>query len=226
MGKLNTKDIKTGGTGGVPKTLQPGNHKCKVNGVTLEEFTYKPGSYHIILNLEGPDMGKDFEGFFIDKNNEKLGRHKGQVARVKASEWAYADGTTTKGIVIERDQEMLKFLKNFCVSLDCGDWLLDQDGKHDTIESLFKAFDKEKPFKDKEIYFCVCGKEYTKKNGYTDYDLFLPKYNKAGAPYGKSKVLTFNEAEHIKKQKADSVNEFSADDNSISGAASADFQLD
>lgn len=225
MGKLNTKDIKGGGEGGVPKTLQPGNHKCKVNAVHLEEFKFKPGAYHIVLNLEGPDMGKDFEGFFIDKNNERLGRHKGQVARVKASEWAYADGKTKTGVVIERDTELLKFLKNFSTALGCHEWLVDQDGKHDTIESLFKAFDKEKPFKDKEIEFCICGKEYTNKNGYTDYELFLPKYSKAGAPYGKSRVLLFNEAEHIKKKKADSVSEFGSD-NGISGPASADFQLD
>lgn len=226
MAKLNTKDIKTGGEGGTPKTLKPGNHVCKINNVHIEEFKFIPGSYNVILDLEGPDMGKDFEGFFIDKNNEKLGRHKGQVARVKASEWAYADGKTKSGIVIERDTEMLKFLKNFCTSLGAGDWLLDQDGKHDTIESLFKAFAKDKPFAGKELEFCICGKEYTNNKGYTDYELFLPKYTKAGAPFGKTKVLVFNEAEHIKKKKIDTVNEFNADDNSISGAASADFQLD
>lgn len=226
MAKLNTKDIKAGGEGGVPKTLQPGNHVCTVNGVTLEPYTYKEGAYNIILSLEGPDMGKDFEGFMIDKNNESKGRHKGQVGNVKASEWAYADSTTTKGIVIDRDQEMLKFLKNFCTALGCGDWLLDQDGKHDTIESLFKGFDKDQPFKGKAIEFCIGGKEYTNKNGYTAYDLFLPKYSKAGAPYGVSKVVKYNEAEHVKKKKATSVTEFGSDDNTISGAASADFQLD
>jgi hypothetical protein len=226
MGKLNTKDIKAGGEGGVPKTLQPGNHKCTINSVTLETFKFKEDSYHIVLHVEGPDMGPEFEGFFIDKNNEAKGRHKGQVGRVKASEWAYADSKTVKGIVISRDAEMLKFLKNLCVALGCGDWLLNEDGKHDTIESLFKQFDKDKPFKGVVLDYCFGGKEYVDKNGYNNYDLFLPKYSKAGPAYGVSRVVTFNEAEHIKKKKTESVSEFGSDDNTISGPASSDFQLD
>lgn len=224
MAKLNTKDIK-GGEGGVPKTLQPGNQKCTVNSVTVEDFKFKEGGLHIILNLEGPDMGPEFEGFFLDKNDEAKGRHKGQVGRVKAAEYAYADGTTKTGVVISRDNEMLKFLKNFCTALGCGEWLIDQNGKHETIQSLFKQFDKDKPFKGVVLNYCLCGKEYVDKNGYNNYDLFLPKYSKAGAPYGTNRVLAFNEAEHIKRKKNESVTEFGSD-NTISGAASADFQLD
>ena len=90
MSKLNTKDVKS--AGGVPKLIQPGNVVCKINSLELEPFKFKQGGYHLILNLEGPDLGKDFEGFFVDKNNESLGRHKGQVGQVKAGEWAFADG--------------------------------------------------------------------------------------------------------------------------------------
>ncbi len=80
-GKLNTKDIKTGG--GVAKTLQPGNQQCKINSVELEEFKFKEGGYHIMLNMESVDMGPDYQGFFINKDNESLGRYKGQVGKVK-----------------------------------------------------------------------------------------------------------------------------------------------
>ena len=107
-GKLNTKDIKVGGDGGVPKTLQPGNQKCKLNGARLEEFKFIPGGYHLVLILEGAPIEKDFEGFWIDKNDESLGKHAGQVGDVKASEWAYADGKTKSGIEISRDAEILK----------------------------------------------------------------------------------------------------------------------
>lgn len=222
---LDTKNIKGGGDGGVPKTIHPGNHKCKVNSVHLEEFKFKPGSYHIILGLETEDKGPDFEGFMIDKNNESLGRHKGQVGKVKSTEWAYADGTTKSGVEISRDGEILKFMKNFCTALGINKWLEDQDGKHDTIEQLVEAFGKEKPFADKFIDFCIGGKEYTNKNGYTDHDLFLPKYSKAGAAYG-AKVVTFDPVEHIRKKKVEAVNEFGNEDNTLSGPASADFQLD
>lgn len=224
-GKLSTKNIKAGGDNGTPKTLQPGNHKCKLNGVRLEDFKFIPGAYHVILSLEGVDLGKDFEGFWIDKNNESLGKHAGQVADVKASEWAYADGKTKGGIEISRDDEILKLLKNLCNAFGCVAWLESQDDKHDTIESLVSAFNKDKPFKDVFIDFCIGGKEYLNKNGYTAYDLFLPKYTKAGAAYG-AKVVTFNPEDHIKKKKVDEVNEFeSNDDSSLSGAASADFEL-
>ena len=222
---LDTKNIKAGGDGGVPKTLQPGNCKCKINSIMLEEFKFKPGSYHIILGLESEDKGADFEGFMIDKNNESLGRHKGQVGKVKSTEWAYADGETKSGVAISRDADILKFMKNLCTALGINNWLEDQDGKHDTIESLMLAFDKDKPFKDKFINYCIGGKEYTNKNGYTDHDLFLPKYSKAGAAYG-AKVVTFDPVEHIRKKKAAPVNEFGNDDTTLSGPAAGDFQLD
>ena len=218
---ISTKDIKGNNEGGIPKNLQPGNHTCTVNGIRLEEFKFKAGAYHIILSLEGPDKGSDFEGFFIDKNNESRGRHRGQVAEVKASEWAYADGQTKSGIEVKRDDEILKFLKNFCNSLGINEWLIDQDGKHATIESLVSALNKEQPFKGKAIDFCIGGKEYTNKNGYTAYDMFLPKFSKAGAPFGTSKVAVFSESEHIRKKKVETVSEFGND----SSSGSADFEL-
>lgn len=221
MAKLNTKDIKTQGEGGLPKTLQPGNVTCKINGVRLEEFKFIKGALHIILSMEGQEL-ENFEGFFIDKNNEKLGRHKGQVGDVKAAEYAYADATTKNGNEINRDAEMLKFLKNLCVALEIDNWLVAQNDKHDTIESLFNAFNKEKPFANKFITYCIGGKEYTNKNGYTSYDLFLPKFAKGSSPFGKN-VATFNAADHIRKKKlSDQVIDFG----SSSSAANDDFQLD
>lgn len=217
---INTKDIKGSGEGSTPKSLQPGNHTCTINNVRLEEFKFVPNSYHIIISLEGPALGEGFEGFFIDKDNEAKGRHKGQVADVKATEYAFADGTTKSGIQVSRDNDMLKFLKNFCTALGIDQWLIDQDGKHATIESLFNAFSKEKPYAKTPLDYCLGGKEYTNKSGYTAYDLFLPKFSKDGAPFG-SRVVKYSEALHIRKKKVESVSEFGNDT-----SASADFQLD
>lgn len=211
MSKLNTVDIKAGNSP-TPKTLQPGNSKCSINSIELEEFKYKPGSYYIMLHLEGPDLGPEFEGFFIDKDNETLGRHKGQVGKVKSSEWAYADGETKSGISIKRDDEILKFMKNLCTALDISNWLIAQNDKHDTIESLINAFNVEKPFANKVIEYCIAGKEYLNKAGYTTYELFLPNFSKAGAPFGTKKVITFNPMEHIKKKKVENVTDFGNDD--------------
>lgn len=230
-GKLSTKDIKTGG-GGQSKTLEPGNQSCKINGVELEEFKLKPGAYNLILHMEGPDLGPSFEGFFINKDDESLGRHKGAVGRVKAGEWAFADGTTKGGVEVSRDQDILKFLKNLCTSLGIVKWLEDQDSKHDTIESLVGAFNSEQPFANKYMNYCIAGKEYKDKKGYTKYDLFLPKFSKSGVPFESatakpSKLLRYNDADHLRKAKVTEVQNFGPgnDNPGLSSDASQDFTL-
>lgn len=217
---LNTKDIKTGG-GGTPKTLQPGNCKVKVNAVTYEDYTFKPGGLQIILHCEGEDLGDTFEGFFINKDQESLGRHKGQVAKVRSSEYAYADGVTKTGIVVSRDADILKLLKNLCIETDCLDWLENEDGKHKTIQSLLDAFNASKPFADKFMNVCLAAKEYMNKQGYPAYDLFFPKSSKTGHPFeavGKknSKVIVYSETDHIRrKAAAENVEGFAGADDSV-----------
>lgn len=223
--KLSTVDIKIGG-GNTPKTLDPGNHLCKINSIILEEFKLKPGSYHVILHLEGEDMGPDFEGFFLDKDNESLGRYKGKVAKLKLTQWAFSDGTTKSGIEVSRDTEMLKAIKQLCINLGCMNWLGEQEGKHETIESFYTAFNKDAPFKDLFYNFCITGKEYTNKSGFPAYDLFLPKYSKDGVSIEPqnvtpSKLLKFNDAIHIERKKTETVNEF-GNDQTISKNASSD----
>jgi len=234
MANLNTKDIKTGGA--LPKTLQPGNLVCKINGMTLEEFKLKEGALVLTLNLESQPI-EGFEGFLVDKDVPDGPRFKGQVGNVKVSEWAYSDGETKGGTLISRDEEILKFLKNLCVALDCVKWLDEQDGKHATIESLFKAFVTAAKYKNIFLEFCLAGKEYLNKNSYTNYDLFLPRYTKSGSPFGpvlkdpkKSKVVIFDPAVHIKKRKASEVTEFSdgpgdAPDAGTPGNGPQEFQL-
>lgn len=199
--KINTTDIKTGG--GVLKTLQPGNQQCTISSVELEEFKFREGGYHLVMHMEGPDMGSEFEGFFIDKDKESLGRHKGQVGKVKASEWAFSDGKTKTGTSISRDQEILKFMKNLCAAIGKAEWLTGENNKHDTIESLIKKFNTDKPFEGVWIKTCLAGKKYETKTGHTNYELFFPKYSKTGSPFeaidaSPSKLMKFNETEHIK----------------------------
>ena len=223
---LKTKDIKAQGEGGLSKTLRPGNETCKLNGITLEENKYKENSVYIMLHLEGPDLGEDFQGFWLNKDDQSLGRHKGQVGKVKSSEWAFADAETKSGVKISRDAEMLKFIKNLCIELDCVKWLDSQDDKHDTIESLIEAFNNDKPFEGKTINFCLAGKEYTNNAGYKGYDLYLPKYSKAGSAFGK-KVAKYDPKEHLKLKKETPLEEFAPDNNTeLSGPASTDFSLD
>jgi hypothetical protein len=229
---INTKDIKTGG--GASKTLEPGNQQCKISGIELEEFKLKAGAYNLIMHMEGPDLGPSFEGFFVNKDDESLGRHKGAVGKVRAGEWAFADGTTKTGIEVSRDQDILKFLKSLCTALgtDALKWLtVDQDGKHKVIETLVSAFNTDQPFKGKYLNLCIAGKEWKDKKGYTRYELFLPKFSKNGVPFEAttakpSKLLKYNDADHLKKAKVTEVTEFgNANETPLEGPAQTDFQL-
>jgi hypothetical protein len=230
---ISTKDIPTGGGGKVSKTLQPGNTTIKVNAIYLEEFRFAEGAYNIMLDCEGVDMGETFEGFFIDKANTTLGRHKGQVGRVRASQWAYQDKDLGE-IKINRDIEIVKFLGKFCDAVGCTDWLEKEDGKHETVESLVKALSEAAPFADKFLKVCLCGKEYENKQGYTNFDLFFPKF-KDGVPFENeeveenvSRVLTFDKASHIITKKAPmEIIEFPAanPDDIMTGVGGTDFEL-
>lgn len=205
---ISTTNIPSG-TSGVSKTISPGNQIVTIQNVQLGTVPYKLGAYHIILNVVGPDMGSDFEGFYIDKDNPGAGRYNGQVGQIKMSDWPFSDGTTKSGVEIKRDIEMLKTLSNLCSALDCSEWLTQQDNKHNTIEELFDQFNSDKPFKDKEIRVCVGGKEYLNKAGYTNYELYIPKSAKgfvsienANVDVEKSRIMRFDSDTHIKAKKA------------------------
>jgi hypothetical protein len=73
------------------KTIAPGNHVLKINSVELEDFRFIEGAKHLILHVETAPI-EGFEGFLLDKDDESKGRFEGQIGRVKASQYAYADG--------------------------------------------------------------------------------------------------------------------------------------
>jgi hypothetical protein len=224
---LSTKDLNAGG-GGLPKTISPGNHKLKINSLELEDFSFIPGAKHLLLHLETAPI-ESFEGFMIDKENPEAGHYLGQIGKVKASQYAYSDGETKSGIKIQRDKSLLIFLKTLCTNLGISDWFEAQDGEHETIEDFVAAFNKTAPFKDIYLEFCIAGKEYVGKTGYTNYDMYLPKADKGKYAFGKdaSKIVTYVEALHLKKTEVKEVKQFGDDDDlSIPNKTSTDFSLD
>jgi hypothetical protein len=170
---LSTTDLGTGGNG-LPKTISPGNHVLKINMIDLEDFKFIEGAKHLILHVETEPIA-GFEGFALDKDNPEKGHYDGQIGRVKASQYAFADGETKTGIKIQRDRSILIFLQSLCKTLGVNDWFTEQDGKHDTIEDFIDAFNASAPIKDKYLEFCIAGREYEGKTGYTNYDMWLPK---------------------------------------------------
>jgi len=226
---IGTKDVKGGGSS-INKTIAPGNHKLKINSILAEDFKFIPGALNLLLNVETEPID-GFEGFFIDKDDESKGRYAGQIGRVKAGQYAFADGTTKSGIEIDRDNSILVFVKALCTSLDALDWFDAQDEKHDTIEEFIDAFNNDAPYKDKFLDFCIAGKEYENRAGYTAYDLHLPKSSRDGYAFSQvesGKTLLFSESIHIKKNTPKKVNSFGTDDSddTSSKATASDFDLD
>jgi hypothetical protein len=228
---LSTKNIGNDSKSSVPKTLAPGNAIFKVNTVQLDAVPYKVGAYNLILNIEGPDMGSDFEGFLIDKDDPTKGRYAGQVGKLRFNEYPYADAVTPKGDQIFRDDSIMTALKNLAKAFGSDTWLDLQDGKHETIESLVEQFNADQIFAGQYLRACIAGREYQNKSGYTNYDLYLPKWSRQGNAYenanvdeAMSKVVKFSEEVHIKKNKAAETKSFGDGVPTTSGVAN-DFQL-
>ena len=226
---LSTEDLG-GGSSSLPKTINPGNKVLKINSLELEDFKFISGAYHLILHVETEPID-GFEGFAIDKDNPEKGHYAGQIGRVKASQYAFADGETKSGIKIQRDRSILIFLQNFCKTLGINEWMQAQHNKHETIEDFIAAFNKTAPFKDKYLEFCIAGKEYVGKTGYTNYDMWLPKAENGKYAFGEveeGKVIRYDEEKHLKKLDVKPVDKFGddEDDFSIPSKKSSDFSLD
>ena len=226
---LSTTDLPSGGNA-MSKTFGPGNHTVKVNKIELEDFRFIEGAKHVLLYLETEPI-EGFEGFLIDKDNPEKGNYKGQVGRVKASQYAYADGETKSGIKIQRDMSILMFMKNLCKALGLESWFEAQDNKHDTIEEFIAAFNETAPFQDKYVDVCIGGREYQNKQGYVSHDLNLVKGEKnlyALSTAGSDKVMPYNESTHLRKLDTTTTQAFDTDDDNLSmpAANAADFDLD
>ena len=226
---LSTKDLVSEGGGGMAKTIAPGNHSLKINSVVLENFQFIDGAKHLILNVETEPI-EGFQGFMIDKDNESKGHYEGQIGRVKASQYAYADGQTKSGIKIQRDKSLMMFLANLSKAYGITAWFEEQDNKFNTIEEFVKNFSDNAPIKDIYLDFCVAGKEYENKSGYTAYDMWLPKAENNKYAYCASdsdRILKYNEAKHLKKLEIKPVDNFGDDDDfTTPGKTSSDFSLD
>ena len=217
MSGLSTKDVKTGGDF-VAKNIEPGNVKARMFQIELDqpEFLKKDDSYFLVLHLETEKPSDDFVGFHTVFGDDTSPTFEGQTAKVKASRWSYRDSTTPTGVKIERDLEIMKFIKNLCEAFGCIDWWNKVDNKYETIEVFIAAFNKDKPFKDVFINWCIGGRQYTKQNGYKGWDLHLPKFSKAGIPFEsldstKRRLLTFDYDEHTVVTEPKQVDEFGVD---------------
>jgi hypothetical protein len=186
------------GRSNLSKTLVPGQQVCTITGITYRKNDYKgQDGLNISLQLEGEDLtAQGFEGFFLDQNNPDLGRHKGAVGRVELSQYSYTSKTgkdrNGKNYEIDRDASILSDVSK--LASVCGKFDELMLGEVDDIVAFIeKASDL---LTGSTLNFIVAGKEY-EKNGYTQYNLFIPKAPKGFYAYEPadaepSKLMAFN----------------------------------
>jgi hypothetical protein len=233
---LSTKNLPE--SKGLPKTLQPSNTMGRINNITLEDG-FEEGQLNVVLHLESPDLGENFEGFLVDKDNPNGGRYRGQIGRVKIAPFAFSNAVVN-GRTIDRDLSILQALKSLASAL----------GKTQELDLIEAATIEQYVKKAAKVLsgntflnWCLAGKEYLNKEGYTNYELFLPKavykVRKAGevegVPYenidveiDKSKLYKFDPVAHIRKKKAAAaVTGFSTPAPTATGTGvQSDFDLD
>lgn len=211
---LSIKNIKTENK--LSKTINPGNVKARIYDLTLTPG-YNTDSYNLVLFIETEPID-DFEGFYYDPKNPNMGRFEGQVGRIRYSQYAFESKTLPNGSVIDRDQSILKAIKVISDALNIFDTVSTVDAE--TIEEYIEEVKPLIVKADKYLFFCVAGKEYLNKEGYTAYDLFLPKYENKKSSIGNDMdaVIQYDEKKHIVnkvvKTQAQEVSEFDANDKS------------
>ncbi len=171
---LSTKDLATS-KAKVSKTIKPGNVKAKINSIALQPQKTNPDGLFLVLNLEGEDLGQEFEGFLYDSDKPQLGRAKGQVGRVRFSQYPYKDMTTKSGYFVPRDRQILRDLASLADTLGVRDQL-DQIQEKDIAP--FVAAAGRILANGRFLYWCIGGNCYQKDDGNKDYTLHLPKYDR------------------------------------------------
>lgn len=216
------------GSSGPSKIITPGNVVARVLDMKLEVPPYDANAYNLVMTLETPAIGEGFEGLPIDKDMPELGNYAGQVARVQTQQYSYTDYTNKEGKTTTKEDMIFRWIWNFAKEIGVTQTMIDHDVKG---ESIAEYFENARPFlvsKDRWLHFCIGGSEYENKAGYTQYRLFIVRSEKSKNGYelhkdgvAPTKLIKFDESQHIKKKKAsESVSSFSGRD------AGSDLDLD
>jgi hypothetical protein len=196
-----TEKVKGGGFKG--KRFNPGNHRCKVNGIYTKEVEDKKQGgtkLQLWITLETEPVGGDFKGWAIDKNDESKGYFLGQVGNVKSNPYGYKS-ETKNGVTYVREQAVAMFLHILCLEANGSHWVEEVNGKYKTFEEFIDAFNQDNPIKDIYLDWCIGGQKSINDEGYAEYWMNLPKVNKGERVFkNPSKVgnlVAFDEVLHI-----------------------------
>jgi hypothetical protein len=202
MGKIGTNDV-TVGSGKAPKNFIPGNHSAKIIGMSFQEVTFKDDvtKAWVILDLETKPLGGEFEGWFIDKDNESLGRRMGQTGRIKSDPFGYED-KSFKGNDYSIHKSTIQFLKSMEIEITGKTAFMDSiNDKFDTYEEMCEAFFTNVIPADFFMEWCIGGKKELGDDGYAKYWMNLPKWTRGKKLYAHpdkaNNLVTFHEQLHV-----------------------------
>lgn len=200
--KLSTKGASLdppAGTG-IRPIIHPGNHEIHILSTEVRKGDGEFGD-KVTLKVETRPLPAPFKGLAKNKEDASAGSYAGQVGWVSLSRWGFKDGETPNGFVVVRDDEMFRSLGVLCrdIGLGLAEWWDNQDGKHETVDQLYAAFEKDKPYQGVWFHACIAGKEYM--NGqYVNYELFFNRETReTGKPFSlnKDKVQKYFESSHL-----------------------------
>lgn len=207
MLKINKEELQKEFT---PMDIRPGNVVAKINAIRLEGPKYNTNTKEVnfYLELETKPVSNGFEGYMINKDKPELGKYKGQVKTITNSRWTIKDFETKAGKQVSLDEQCLKFLYSLLKELK-SDWLDNKNDVFKTIEEAVIAFNKEKPFKDIYLEWCLGGREKINAKGYANYYMFIPDYKVCPVGFaaigGDKKVTKYDKDLHLIKDTSSSV---------------------
>lgn len=205
---FKSSDYKESKGSSIPKILTPGTHYCRIIDVTIDVPAYNKEASFIVLKLEGKDMGNDFKGIDIDRNNPSLGSYRGQIASVKSQQYPFSD-YVYNGKPVKRDKSMFNWINQLAKAMGVFEKMNEKGVEGETIEDYI--YGVRKYLIDPELWghFTIGGAEYFNE-GYSNpnYRLFFPKLQgrenlfpfSAKEDENKNPInfIHFNEKEHIK----------------------------
>lgn len=164
---LSSKNITTQPTGNqypTSKILSLGNHVVNVRAVELQKAGYDNSEnpdVTIVLSLEGPDQGPDFEGAPRDWDNPSKGTYKGQFAKVRIAPFYFSNKQSKSGKQRDRDLETLRSLTNLADVLGVRNEL-DQI-QAETLEDYVASASHVLSSSNTKLHVVIGGKKYFKE---------------------------------------------------------------
>ena len=222
---LNTKDMSAG-SGKAKPVIGVGNQVIKINSISFDVTPYDSEAHNIVLHVESEPVKGEFQGFLKDVNKPDGPRYDGQVGRIRFSPYPYKDATLPSGREIQKDTEVLKAMVYLSEVLNKREELDKIEAQ--TIEDFMVSCNK---LFSNSVYFnaCVGGREWENKEGYVNYDLYLPRMSKDGIPLEamdveNSRLLTFKKEDHVRElQKKESNSNHTFEP--VNASAGDDFDL-